>query len=242
MSVRIEAGFAALPQRIIEATAALEMASYRSDVGYEAFVRGQLPGLLLHHCGLEVPRIVDEPHRQDLSGLEWDFRVPVLVAAAPPTGSAAIPDEFVVFLDKDHYRRPEPPLRTREVTPTKFGGSEAPPSAHFLAIVEITTALQWTHGSAGREGLLERLEARLVKSFDRARSSGVENLHSITDLVAVVGVVAPAPYSASVRARLAAGGHLRMLKEMTDAGRFVFIRVAHPGSPSGSAASGRWRG
>jgi hypothetical protein len=237
MSSRIEAVLSALPQRMMEATAALEASSFfRSDMGYEAFVRGQLPGLLLHHCGLEVPLAVDEFQRQDLSDLEWDFRAPVLVAAVPPAGAAAVHDEFVVFCEKRHYRRPEALPRTRVVTPTKFGGSEAPPSAHFLAIMEVTTSVQWTHGSASREGLLERLEARLVKSFDRARSSGVENLHSITDLVAVVGVVAPAPYSASVRARLAAGGHLRMLRAMTDAGRFVFIRVAHPGSPTGSAA------
>jgi hypothetical protein len=238
----------ALPAHIVEATAEAEFASFRSDPGYETYVRNALPRALLYRCGLEVPQCVNEFHRQDLGVIEWDFRCPVLIAAAPAAGAAAAPEEFVIFADKANYTRPAP-LPSRLVTPTKYGAA-APPSAHYLAIMEITTAAQWTRPTSSRPGLLERLEVRLrtTGTLERARSDptlGLSHVTSITDLVAVVGVVAPAPYSTSVRQRLAnaVGDELGRLREMTAAGRFVFIRMELPGSPTasgGDGGSGRW--
>ena len=89
-------------------------------------------------------------------------------------------------------------------------------------------------------GLLERLEARLRISLDRAISSSfLEPGSSITDLVAVVGVVAPKPYSNSVRSRMSEDRSPpppSMLKAMMDAGRFVFIAL--PGEASSPVSRG----
>ncbi len=164
---------------------------------------------------------MNEFHRQDRGGIEWDFRCPVLIVAAPAAGAAAAPEEFVIFADKANYTRPAP-LPSRLVTPTKYGAA-APPSAHYLAIMEITTEAQWTRPNPSRPGLLERLDIRLRQTLERAGSDptlGLSHVTSITDLVAVVGVVAPAPYSQSVRQRLAnaVGDELGRLREMTAAG------------------------
>ena len=84
--------------------------------------------------------------------------------------------------------------------------------------------------------MLQRLEERLRVSLDRVRSHGV-GAESITDtdLVAVVGVVAPAHYTESVRARMSAPDAPALLAQMMNAGRFVFIRLPPPTSPVSSA-------
>ena len=101
-------------------------------------------------------------------------------------------------------------------------------AAHYLAILEMTTARKWTHSSGGlrgREGLLERLEKRLAISLDRAHSQDLVREKNILELVAVVGVVAPEPYSDSVRERMSKADALPLLKKMMDASRFVFVKI-----------------
>jgi hypothetical protein len=81
--------------------------------------------------------------------------------------------------------------------------------------------------------LLERLEKRLAVSLDRAHSEGFVKEKNILDLVAVVGVVAPEPYSESVRSRMSKPHAPPLLKKMMDASRFVFVKIAktRAGSP-----------
>ena len=118
------------------------------------------------------------------------------------------------------------------MTPSKFRGKPVPPSAHYLAIFEVTVARKWTHSSSKDPGLLERLEQRLAISLDRARSAHVAGVERISDLVAVVGVVAPASYTDSVRSRMCKLSAPPLLKELMDASRFVFIAM-----PRASAVS-----
>ena len=205
---------------------------------YEEFVRHQMRRLLLYHCGLDIPEGVNDFHRQNLEGREWDFRAPVLVAPLPPAGSAAKAEDFVIFPSKPAYIRP-PPLAARQVTPKKFGDAPAPPLAHYLSIFEITTKPDWTKPSRRQQGLLERLEIRLLKTYDRARATN-PSVSTTTDIVAVVGVVAPSAYTESVRSAMEEEpSPFPKLREMMNAGRFVFIRVPLPGggSPRGAGSS-----
>lgn len=194
-----------------------------SDEAYEDKVRALLPGILLRKCGLETIRGADV-NRHSFLGMEWDFRVPVTVAETAPHSNAD-PD-FVVFPSRLHYIRPEP-VTARNVTPTKFGGAQVPPAAHYLAIIEATVSSKWTKSTL-RPGLLTRLEQRLRVSLDRAISEGVTGVTKITDLVSVVGVAAPTEYTMSVRAIMSASAGDSapiLLKELMDAGRFVFFKV-----------------
>ena len=159
--------------------------------------------------------------RAGLEGQEWDFRAPVLISATAPHPNGE-PDVFEIFPRKPFYVRPEA-VEVRRMTPTKFSGEASPPEAHYLA-----TARKWTHssgGSRGREGLLERLEKCLAISLDRAYSQGMLREKNILELVAVVGVVAPEPYSDSVRDRMSSVDAPPLLKKMMDASRFVFVKI-----------------
>ena len=196
-----------------------------SDPEYEDQARHKLHEILLSRCGLVVARGADVS-RAGLEGQEWDFRAPVLFSATAPHPNGE-PDVFEIFPRKPSYVRPEA-VEARHVTPTKFSGEASPPAAHYLAILEMTTARKWTHssgGSSGREGLLERLEKRLAISLDRAHSHGLVREKNILELVAVVGVVAPEPYSDSVRDRMSRVNAPPLLKKMMDASRFVFIKI-----------------
>ena len=217
--------------------------SVLSDAAYEDMARLKLPAILLERCGLEVVRGADAS-RTGLEGLEWDFRVPVLIAATQPhpNSSAGV---FETFPRKAFYTRP-PAIEARIVSPTHSSGAETGSSAYYLAILEVTVASKWTHRSSSREGLLERLEQRLFLSVERAFSNGLISTRKVTDLVAVVGVVAPEPYSESVRSRMAEPGVLPLLKAMMEAGRFVFIGLPKlsqepagvgPGGDGGASSS-----
>ena len=219
-----------MPQRIVELQGEQEGASSAmTNLEYEQFVRDNfLPVELLRRCGLEVVRGVDHDRSSsDLLGIQWDFRCPVTVAlTAPHPNSDA--ENFVVFPSKPSYVRP-PSLGARHVTPTKFGAASEPPAAHYLALVEVTTARRWTlpHGSEGND-MLTRLELRLRLSLERARSTGIPaGVERITDLVAVVGVVAPRQYSQSVRDRMGKATAPQLLSEMMNAGRFVFLAAQY---------------
>lgn len=196
-----------------------------SEQEYEDQTVLKLPAILLLRCGLEVVRGVDLG-RADLAGQQWDFCAPVLLSAtAPhPNGEGGV---FEIFPSKPCYVRPEA-VAARHLTLTKSSGQESPPAAHYLAILEMTVTPQWTRGSGGsqgREGLLARLEKRLTISLDRAYSLGFLREKNILELVAVVGVVAPAPYSQSVQRRMSGANAPPLLKKMMDASRFVYIRI-----------------
>ncbi len=204
-----------------------------SDPEYEEQARHKLHEILLSRCGLVVSRNADVS-RAGLEGQQWDFRAPVVISATAPHPNGEL-DIFEIFPQKPFYVRPEV-VEERHVTPTKFSGEASPPAAHYLAILEMTTARRWTHGSGGsrgREGLLERLEKRLAISLDRAHSQGYIKEKNILELVAVVGVVAPEPYSDSVRDRMSRANAPPLLKKMMDASRFVFIKIpkTRAGSP-----------
>jgi len=204
-----------------------------SDPEYEEQARRKLHEILLSRCGLVVARGADVD-RAALEGQQWDFRAPVLISATAPHPNGEL-DVFEIFPTKPFYVRPEA-VRERHVTPTKFSGEESPPAAHYLAIFEMTTTHKWTRscgGSRGREGLLERLEKRLAISLDRAHSHGYVREKNILELVAVVGVVAPEPYSDSVRGRMSRADAPPLLKKMMDASRFVFVKIpkTRAGSP-----------
>jgi hypothetical protein len=204
-----------------------------SDPEYEDQARHKLHEILLSRCGLVVARGADVD-RAALEGQQWDFRAPVLISATAPHPIGEL-DVFEIFPTKPFYVRPEA-VKERHVTPTKFSGEASPPAAHYLAIFEMTTTHKWTHssgGSRGREGLLERLEKRLAISLDRAHSHGYVREKNILELVAVVGVVAPEPYSDSVRGRMSRADAPPLLKKMMDASRFVFVKIpkTRAGSP-----------
>jgi len=200
-----------------------------SDAEYEDQARLKMPAILLERCGLEVVRGADAS-RSALAGLEWDFRVPVLIASTAPNPNA-VTGTFEVFPRKPHYVRPDA-IAARHVTPTKVATAAEAPAAHYLVIFEMTVARRWTHRSTAREGLLERLESRLAKSLERAYSEGYLHKKNILDLVAAVGVVAPEPYSDSVCTRMSMLDAPPLLKQMMEASRFVFIGVPKSrGSP-----------
>ena len=224
----VAAQLSALPEHIKTALATDDaLTSAVTDADYEEGVRNAfLPTELLRRCGLEIVRDVDI-ERSAFLDRQWDFRAPVTVTRAEPHPNAE-GDKFVVFPSRTAYLRP-PSVAARHVTPTKFSG-DAAPLAHYLAIFEITTARKWTlsHGEE-RTGMLERLETRLRLSLARACADAGSSVVGITDLVAVVGVVAPTPYSQSVRDRMAMAAAPVLLKEMMNAGRFVFL--AAPRAP-----------
>ena len=56
----------------------------------------------------------------------------------------------------------------------RCGLQHAAPLAHYLAIVEATTALRWTHSSSARPGLLERLEERLRRSLAESPKRAID--------------------------------------------------------------------
>lgn len=213
-----------------------DASSAMTDDAYEAHARTALPGLLLHHCGLEVVRGVDH-NRAGFLGQEWDFRAPVTIAQTAAHPNAEL-GAFEVFPAKTFYIRP-PPIAAKHVTPTKVGGA-APPSAEYLALFEFTTTARWTkaHQQSGKPGLLLRLEKRLRLSLERARELGyITAGQDITQLVAAVGVVAPTPYTQSVADMMVSSSAPLLLKQMMEAGRFVFFGVPRVGSP----LSGRGR-
>ena len=225
----------ALPARLQLQLDADEASSAVTDANYEKNVRESvLPAELERRCGLQVVRGVDlERARGSLSPWQWDFRAPVLVTLTSPNPSTEL-GVFEVFPSQAAYIRPPSPSGgTLHLTPTKFGGAPSPPSADYLALFEVTTARKWTarHG-AEKDGMLARLEKRLRLSLDRALSEKLLAAgSSILNLVAVVGVVAPAPYSVSVRDLMAKDTAPQLLKAMMGAGRFVFLAAPRVGSP-----------
>jgi hypothetical protein len=229
----------ALPAQVASAVAAAinppDVESIMSDVDYERTARGLLFGKLVDFCGLEVSRgtALD---RRTLLGQQWDFRAPVRCAATRGD-PRNVSGTFEAFLSEEGYIRP-PNIPTRVITPTKAGGAAEPIAAEYLAVFEITSGPNWTRG---HRPLLPRLETRLRLSLERAKAHGyLASHHTITDLVAVVGVVSPHECSRSVCDRMdveAPEGELHPfvhLKAMMVAGRFVFIKVPKAGSPSRS--------
>ena len=194
-----------------------------TDSDYEIYARKSLPAILLERCGLEVIRGADG-NRSSFIGLEWDYRVPVLVSQLPPNSKSERGVFETFTFPKKLCYIPPAVVKPRTVTPTRIGASPHPPAAHYLAIVEISTSRKWTK-STSREGLLQRLEQRLAKSLDRAYSLNYIEKMCITDLVAVVGIVSPEEYTASVCDLMSHSDAPPLLKEMMDAGRFVFIQV-----------------
>ena len=212
-----------LPARIVELMASREdydeITTTITEEAYDIFARNGLPAILLRRCGLEVVPGVDL-QRSMLGGQEWDFRAPVTVAVTEPSPTSEL-GVFEVFPSKPSYVRP-PRIPDRLVTPSKFGEPPVEPAAHYLALFEITTTTKWTAKRPGQEAMLARLEKRLQFTLERAH----ENRHlrgdeSITSLVAAIGVVAPSPYSTSVRDLMVKKPY-RLLTEMLNAGHMQY--------------------
>ena len=217
--------------------------SVLSDPQYEEDARNWLPSQLLQRCGLVV---VDKvlPQRTSLGGLQWDFRAPVLIAQTEPHPNLEL-GEFEIFPSgTPFYHRPKR-VDPRNLTPTKLNSSDdVLPSAHYFALFEITTSTKWSmrsrrSGDDTYKTMMTRLNERLAKTLDRAKEEGfVSNDARITDLVAVVGVVAPTSCNDSVSTTMSKGNDVPLLlKEMMDAKRFVvFIKPnighSHPSKSS----------
>jgi hypothetical protein len=74
---------------------------------------------------------------------------------------------------------------------------------------------------------------RLRLSLGRAREQGyITTDQDITELVAAVGIVAPTPYTRSVMDRMASSSAPVLLKQLMEAGRFVFFGVPRVSSPT----------
>ena len=227
-------------RRYVELQAEADGASSAvTDAGYEKYVRESvLPAALLRRCGLNVVRGVDlERSATALPPIQWDFRAPVLIAQTEPEPNSVI-GEFEVFPSKPAYVRPAA-REARNVTPTVFGSS-TPPAAYYFAIFEITTAEKWTLPRGDdATGMLERLEQRLRLTVGRARDNGyLDAAATVTDLVAVVGIVAPKAYTQSVGDRMGKLSAPVFLKAMMEAGRFVFIAAQRPATVSESGEAG----
>lgn len=217
--------------------------SVLSDPQYEEDARNWLPSQLLQRCGLVV---VDKvlPQRTSLGGLQWDFRAPVLIAQTEPHPNLEL-GEFEIFPSgTPFYHRPKR-VDPRNLTPTKLNSSDdVLPSAHYFALFEITTSTKWSmrsrrSGDDTYKTMMTRLNERLAKTLDRAKEEGfVSNDARITDLVAVVGVVAPTSCNDSVSTTMSKGNDVPLLlKEMMDAKRFVvFIKpnIGHSHPPKSS--------
>ena len=221
-----------LPRRIAAALAEAEDhdsdSSVVSNPQYEEGARSWLPSQLLQRCGLVVVENTDVL-RADLEGLPWDFRAPVLLAPKEPHPNVELGAFEVIPTGTPAYLRPPRGVAPRYVTPTKFGGADSPPAAQYLALFEITTSETWPErakrrGDGAFKTMASRLDERLAKSLDRAKEHGiVAGDARITDLVAVVGVVAPAACAQSISAAMTKGDVPLLLKQMMDARRFVVL-------------------
>ena len=207
----------------LRAAAGDDAATNQTPAAYESRARRFLISELERRCGLRVlagaspHQLQGEIHDADCRSVEWDFRVPVTVFDVPPSHSAAS-DEFIIYPTHSSYLRPPRPSAPRHLTPTKVTGGTAPPACDFLAIFEVTTQEKWS------PALLLRLEERLLISLDRARSNATNDIAGILDVVAVIGVVSPYSCQRCVALRLSANSH-RLLGEMADAGRFVYLQM-----------------
>jgi hypothetical protein len=259
-----------LPRRVAQILAESDdlgtIISVISDPQYEEDSRNWLPSQLLQRCGLVVVENIDV-QRTNLVGLQWDFRAPVILARTEPHPNMEL-DAFEIFPSgTPSYLRPSASVEPRYLTPTKFGGAAHPPSGQYLALFEFTTADRWSKRAKRRDDstfktMASRLNERLAKSLDRAKDVGyISSNARITDLVAVIGVVAPTACTASMTFTMtnrSCGSHWRccsyglhssmtftmtrsdvplLLKEMMDARRFVVFVKPKVTQPSSSRSS-----
>ena len=176
----------------------------------------------------------------DVGGFQWDFRAPVRVSTLPPSGPP-IGKSLIVYPSYDGYVRPSASPVGRELTPTKLPGATAPPLADFMAIFEVTTSSSWSSLEPG--SLLWRLEERLYVSLQRAngltRSSAPL---TITDVVAVVGVVGTFNRQRSVGTLMARPNAPPLLCELMNQARFVFVYQRYGDSSEGRSSPSRRSG
>jgi hypothetical protein len=215
--------------------------SVLSDPQYEEDARNWLPSRLLQRCGLVV---IDKgrPQRTNLKGLQWG--APVLIAQTEPHPNLKL-GEFEIFPSgSPFYHRPKR-VDPRSIAPTKLNSSDdIPPSAHYFAVFEISSSTVWAMRLRRKDDdtlktTMTRLNERLAKTLDRAKEEGfVSNDARITDLVAVVGVVAPTSCKEFVSMTMSKENDVPLLlKEMMDAKRFVvFIKpnIGHSHPPKSS--------
>jgi hypothetical protein len=235
-----------LPRRAAEILAESDdlgtIISLISDPQYEEDSRNWLPSQLLQRCGLVVVENIDV-QRTNLVGLQWDFCAPVIFSQTEPHPNMEL-DAFEIFPSgTPSYLRPSASVEPRYLTPTKFGGAAHPPSGQYLALFEFTTADSWSKRAKRRDDstfktMASRLNERLAKSLDRAKEVGyISSNARITDLVAVIGVVAPTACTASMTFTMTRSDVPLLLKEMMDARRFVVFVKPKVTQPSSSRSS-----
>jgi hypothetical protein len=231
-----------LQDRIVAKLAeADDMGTVLSDPQYEEDARNWLPSQLLQRCGLIVVENVGESRGK--SGHEWDFRSPVVISRTEPNSNTEL-GVFEVFPSgTPAYIRP-PIVSLRNITPTKFCNSAPPPSApQYFALFEFTTSAGWANKSKRKfdgtsKTMATRLNERLAKSLDRAKDRGIISRDArITDLVAVIGVVAPTACTQSMTFTMSRQEVPLLLKEMMDANRFVVLIKPKGTLPSSSRSS-----
>ena len=215
--------------------------SVLSDPQYEKDARNWLPSQLLQRCGLVV---IDKgrPQRTNLKGLQWG--APVLIAQTEPHPNLKL-GEFEIFpSETPFYHRPKR-VDPRRIAPTKLNSSDdIPPSAHYFALFEISSSTVWAmrlrrKGDDTLKTTMTRLNERLAKMLDRAKEeSFVCNDARITDLVAVVGIVAPTSCKEFVSTTMSNENDVPLLlKEMMDAKRFVVFIKPNIGHSHSSMSS-----
>lgn len=238
-----------LPRRIALALAELESdcgsnVSVLSDPQYEEDARNWLPSQLLQRCGLVVVENFNA-QRTYLMELQWDFRAPVIIAQTESNPNLEL-NVFEIFpTGTPYYLRPKA-IKPRYITPTKSIGSDNPPTAQYFALFEFTTASGWSKrsrrkGDGAFKTMAARLNERLAKTLDRAKEEKlIAGDARITDLVSVIGVVAPTSCNESMSMMMNKKDNVPLLlKEMMDAKRFVvFIKpnVAHQSRSSNKSS------
>ena len=238
-----------LPRRIALALAELESdrgsnVSVLSDPQYEEDARNWLPSQLLQRCGLVVVENFNA-QRTYLMDLQWDFRAPVIIAQTEPNPNLEL-NVFEIFpTGTPFYLRPKA-KKPHYVTPTTSIGSDNQPTAQYFALFEFTTASGWSKrsrqkGDGAFKTMAARLNERLAKTLDRAKEEKlIAGDARITDLVSVIGVVAPTSCNESMSMMMNKKDNVPLLlKEMMDAKRFVvFIKpnVAHQSRSSNKSS------
>jgi exonuclease VII large subunit len=217
-------------RRLLEMQAGEDVASAATPVFYEEQARTMLRDVLRFRCGLKIVH-GDRVHRLhgeipayaelEVESVEWDFRAFVAVDAGPVPYPGKTAD-FIIYPDHAAYRRPPALIEPRHLSPLKVplpDDTLGLVACDYVAIFETTTSDNWNKSKGARKSLLQRLEERLRVTLERAKSVSPMTT-SISDVVAVVGVVSPFSCQRSMVSDVAA---FPLLAELLDRSRFVFV-------------------
>jgi hypothetical protein len=205
-------------------------------VAYKNAASAKMDGWLMHFCALKV--VKDSKRRlpttdSSADGIEWDCRLKVeRVGTGDITPLSPLDPTHMVVYGKGPYSVVDVDgLHVRKLSP-----EEGSAGLQFFAVFEYTMRDRWlddiTYERPGsgkkdkRTSLLRALDVRLAKCVKRAAAAEnkSENEVSVTDIVAVVGVVSQASWQDGVETTLSGYPTLfPHLHSMYRARRFIFI-------------------